>query len=292
MSWSVYCWVWMLESPLHIGAPPAGMLNRTRLYIPARSLWGALTAELARSEYASHPDYRKVGEILRHKTRLSYLFPAEQVGDAWKAWLPIYQEGRGLVWEREDGKGEEIEDRNLRMRLLITRPGTAIQPETGTAAQGTLREFELVGPYWRERHTLTKPVAFVGYLFCKDDNLCKKLKDIQTLFIGGDVRYGLGRLRQVAWTSSVAESNRFFGEAQLDLNQQDPRVITDRILAHLRPQNVQDRLIGAMECLRGWDMVAGSMSPPELTWVPGSCCLQKVKLEFAISEDNLWQLKC
>lgn len=42
MAWQVYRWVWQLESPLHIGLVPAGILNRTRLYIPARTMWGGI----------------------------------------------------------------------------------------------------------------------------------------------------------------------------------------------------------------------------------------------------------
>ncbi|GIW70798.1 MAG: hypothetical protein KatS3mg102_0340 [Planctomycetota bacterium] len=49
MSWSLFRWTWQLESPLYVGMPPAGSLNRCRLYVPARALWGAVTAEIARA---------------------------------------------------------------------------------------------------------------------------------------------------------------------------------------------------------------------------------------------------
>ena len=52
MSWSLQRWTWLLESPLFVGTTPAGSLNRCRLYVPARALWGAMTAELSRRQAA------------------------------------------------------------------------------------------------------------------------------------------------------------------------------------------------------------------------------------------------
>jgi hypothetical protein len=63
VSWALFRWVWQLEGPLHVGMPPAGSINRTRLYVPARALWGALTAELARGETSpgKDPEYQAFG---------------------------------------------------------------------------------------------------------------------------------------------------------------------------------------------------------------------------------------
>lgn len=54
MTWALHYWSWQLDGPLYVGAPPAGSLNRARLYVPARALWGAVTAELARLEGTDH----------------------------------------------------------------------------------------------------------------------------------------------------------------------------------------------------------------------------------------------
>ncbi len=64
MSWTLYRWTWRLESPLFVGAPPAGSLNRCRLYVPSRALWGALTAELARRRANASPSYETEGTTL------------------------------------------------------------------------------------------------------------------------------------------------------------------------------------------------------------------------------------
>ncbi len=107
MSWTLYRWTWRLESSLFVGALPAGSLNRCRLYVPSRTLWGGLTAELARRGASDFPDYGKKGRMLLENARLTYLFPAEGDGEAWRAWLPRYEKRDGLVWRREDRQGSE-----------------------------------------------------------------------------------------------------------------------------------------------------------------------------------------
>lgn len=283
MAWVLYRWVWRVESPLHIGMPPAGALNRTRLYVPARALWGALTAELARRRNPNQfPDYASVGKSVQAGIRLSYLFPAEPVGRDWKAWLPRYEKGRGLVWQREEDH-ETLEDRLFRMRLLITQSGTAIEPESDTALEGTLREFELISPYWQNSGDIPKQVAMVGYMFCRDQRLWAEIYEVQELFVGGDIRYGFGRLTRIACNISP----QFFDGVPVDLQATSPAVITSRILAHAVMKPGSD-LIGAIECLSGWDMVQGGLKHPELVWAPGSSLSRDQK--FNIKEDGLWEL--
>lgn len=81
MSWSLHRWVWQLEAPLYVGMPPAGTLNRCRLYVPARAIWAAITADLARNGRNGFPKYAELGKQLREQARFTYLFPAEHLGD-------------------------------------------------------------------------------------------------------------------------------------------------------------------------------------------------------------------
>lgn len=282
MVWSLYCLVWQVEAPLHIGVVPAGMLNRTRLYVPARTLWGALTAELARTKAVSFPEYQQIGEKLQRETRLSYLYPAEEIGGKWQVWLPRYQGDAGLVWEREDGR-VEVEWR-FRMRLLNARPGTAIEPESDTAAEGTLREFEVISPYWRDEDSVPRPVALVGYIFCRDGELLQELEKVRVLWVGGDSRYGLGRLKQV----TCQPADQFFKEA-VDLQGDQPMVKTARVLAHTISSSGRARLVGAVERLGGWDMRTEDLVVQELTWVPGS--VSKEPQDFEIQENGLWRMR-
>jgi len=296
MNWALFRWVWQLEGPLYVGMPPAGSLNRTRLYVPARTLWGALTAELARREAAQgkEPQYQQVGACLQKDYRFTYLFPAQKVGAAWMAWLPRYQ--RGLCWQREDATESFVNERSFRRRLLSTRPGTAIDPKTDAADEGTLRETECVQTRWRNASGQDEgPVAMVGYVFirvakAKDKYPREKMRldGIDTLFVGGDTRCGLGRLRRASFESAAKKA---FGE-QVTLDQENPIVNTPSVWAHSRAASaVSDALVsGALELVGGWDCGAiRSLDSIEPLWQPGSVLTDSV---WTINPEGTWTKRC
>jgi hypothetical protein len=286
VSWTLYRWTWRLEAPLFVGAPPAGSLNRCRLYVPSRALWGGLTAELARRRENTFPNYEAEGTTLHENTRFTYLFPAECDGKHWRAWLPRYEERDGLVWRREDRQDTEerpLTDRQMRRRLLDTRPSTAINPDSDSAEEGSLRETECVLPQWRD---IESPVAFVGYVFLKQD--WPELWDVTVLFLGGDTRYGLGRLQRVKCTPA----SKVFGE-QVDLNQEPPTVRTDRLLAHTCACASTPEIMGTRELLAGWDRTKdnpfSALSNTAL-WTPGSRtrCSARTQ-EWSIGDNGVWK---
>jgi hypothetical protein len=281
MSWQLYRWTWQLEAPLHVGFAPAGSLNRCRLYVPARALWGALTAELARHEAGNgDPDYRAVGERLRKGARFSYLYPAEFDGKEWRAWLPFYQEGKGLVWKREDRRDDDagLSDRRMRARLVSTRVGTAIEPESLVAADASLRETECMNMRWRkEDGTWGSSTALVGYVALRiEEGSSIGLAAVKTIVIGGDTRYGLGRLRR----GSCIQEKKVFGCVSI-LDDIDPLIQSDLLLAHGDvPNSSAAEICGQCEAMAGWEYgnatveriggalwVPGSRSPKARTWV-------------------------
>lgn len=291
MSWSLSRWVWQVEAPLSIGLPPSGSLNRCRLYVPARTLWGALTAALGRQLATGFPDYTKVGEDVRMNVRLTYLYPAEETQRGWCAWLPRYAMGKGLVWQREDdAHGTSLAaDREMRQRLLLARPGTAIDPASDSATEGTLRETECIGQHWGDSTSAApRPVGLAGYVFVRErEVLAGALDKLEALFIGGDTRYGLGCVWRVTWLPA----SHVFGGV-VDLSGQEPSVRVDRVLAHAQaPATVM--LVGQLESLGGWDRAKGDdleqLAPAPL-WTPGSSVADQQRCWY-IKENGLWQLK-
>ena len=280
MAWQAYRWVWRLESPLHIGLSPAGFLNRTRLYIPARTMWGALTAVLARRNASgAWPDYQGIGNTLKEQARFSYLYPAEQVGGEWHPWLPRYEE-KGLCWQRQNSE-EKLSDQGFRQRLLSTHPGTAIDPASDTAADGTLREVEYIMPRWR--HT-GAPLAFVGYVFLRDGNDPYGLKDVEEIWVGGESRYGFGCLRRVRLEGPVSDC---FG-ISLDLDGESPILKEPEILCAHAWVDDKNEFSGAWEIILGWDRDnLYSRDPSNLCWVPGSQA--KNKTRYRITENGIWE---
>jgi len=268
MSWTLYRWVWRLDGPLFVGTTPSGALNRCRLYVLTRPLWGALTAELTRHEVnGSKPDYKGVGESLTENTRFSYLFLGEKVNGAWQAWLPQYRKDKGLFWSREDAPDTTLPDRQFRRRLLWTRAGTAIDPASDTAKDASLRETECIQPRWRaENGAPDGPVAMIGHVFFKEDSgLQERLAPITRLFLGGDTRYGLGRLVRESMTSA----DRFFG-LDVTMEEDGPRLTGDTLPAHATADDNTHGITGEREILQGWDrnqQSNGTLSP---LWTPGS----------------------
>jgi len=282
MSWRLYRWVWELESPLHIGLVPAGSLNRTRLYIPARTIWGALTAELARKQSPSQfPDYRNMGEKLKENMRFTYLFPAEKEGDQWFAWLPEFNEGDGFIWRREDDNRKLLTHRLLRRKLLIGTASTAIDPLSDTAHEETLRDIELISPYWRCENNDFHKVAMVGYVFLRNDD-ADMLRQVQRIFVGGDIRYGFGRIK----LESFEEAHTVFNRTVI-LSDEKPTIESDVFLGHTKVCNVSiyDKLkiYGNLELIAGWDFQRQTTLHLEPCWMPGS----KYRISNNESNDNL-----
>ena len=114
MTWSLFRWVWRLEAPLFVGMSPAGVLNRCRLYVPARALWGAVTAETARLKSGEgFPNYKDVGDEVKRSCRFTYLFPAEKRDGRFLAWLPKFEKEKGLRWCLQNSD-KSLSDRDFR----------------------------------------------------------------------------------------------------------------------------------------------------------------------------------
>lgn len=287
MTWTALQWVWRLESPLFIGMPPAGALNRCRPYVPARVLWGAATAEISRSRNGeSFPDYGKFGWEVALNCRFTYLYPAGKRGDKFLVWLPKFEKMKGLLWDCL-GSDKKLSDRDFRRRLLDSRPGTAIAPETNSASEGTLRETECINPWWRDsdHQTEANAVLLFGYVFLRNNGFRRQLDQIVTISIGGDTRYGLGKMRRVQ--CGLVDDFSIFGK-QVHLDGEHPVIQSDIVLGHapveasqLQAQNIK----GAQELLGGWDQ--GIPYKGELTWAPGSSLPDSVA--WSIDNYGYWR---
>ncbi len=294
MSWLLYRWTWQLESPIYIGMAPAGSINRCRLYVPARVLWGAVTAELARQKAGVRfPQYREVGSAIQERLRFTYLYPARKVDNTWYAWLPSYERESGLAWRGEDEQGEPIPDRLFRMRLLHTRPATAIDPSSDTAEEGSLRETECMNTFWRDTDgRASSPVGLVGYVFVQDTasassadlKLPDDLQPLRTLFVGGDTRYGLGKLTRAGELDDAVSD--VFGQP-VELSGDKPMICSSRILGHAIMEATE--AYGQRELMVWWDDGKIPVPASKPLWQPGS--YTKQPQFWAIDGNGLWTLQ-
>lgn len=230
MTWKVYKVVFQMESPLHSGWLKVGNIQRTRLYVTGRMMWGALTANITR---IIGGNYSRVGEAVKKYLITSYFFPAFDENGK-KVVLPSY-DGSLLKYtvrnigdlsdnvETYEGNLLKYTDKyvpaSIIERALITcYNATAIDPNGLSAEDGSLHEIELLN------HKILYPlnlnndnlrfgntdahedmmipvnsnVYLVGYIFESGelpseikDNWFKALKMVQ---LGGERNYGFGRL--------------------------------------------------------------------------------------------------
>ena len=204
MKWTAYRLVYQAKSPIHIGWHTLGYIKLTRYYITGKSMWGAMTANLARvlpinKKLDEH--YKEIGNILMNRDILvSYFYPAL---DPDMPLLPRFTQD-GLKYG--ECTASEFE------RLFIKSYGqTAVLPESNTAEDETLHESEYIASIVEDN----KPVCFVGYVFINDDaknvddrtigwdDKDIRLKDIvKEIFVGGDRKYGWGRLALDSFTTA------------------------------------------------------------------------------------------
>lgn len=280
MSWKLYRWTWRVESPLFVGATPAGALNRCRLYVPARAIWGAVTAETARFQNDSFPKYEQLGNEISMAFRFSYLYPAEQSGGHYVAWLPKYIDDQGLLWCREDKHDlkDALLDRVFRRRLLHTRSGTAIEPSSDSAHEGSLRETECIQPYWRNGSNVSfEPVYLVGYVFCTEDEAWHKMiETCNILFIGGDTRYGQGKVR----LEKIEQAGQFFG-SNIKIDMQSAPLVHSRHVWGHASSKTKPLLTGALELYLGWLNGRQVLPVKEAFYTPGS----------SAENENAWQIR-
>lgn len=270
-TWTLYKWIWRLESPLYIGMPPAGSLNRCRLYVPSRVIHGALAAEFARLKDISFPDYGKLGHELALNCRFTYLYPTEKVGNEYKTWLPYYREMKGLRWSCG---GVDLVDREFRNLLLSTIAGTAITPDTDSALDGSLHETECINPFWRARdgkETEAHPVYLAGYIFLRNNGFRKQLESSDVHFLGGDTRYGFGKVR----LKKFEACENVFGK-DVALDGEHPVIKSEYSWGHAIAEN-NSKIWGQKELLGGWEQ--GKSWQGELSWCPGSYLESRWEIE-------------
>jgi hypothetical protein len=257
------------------------------MYIPAWTMWGAVTAELARATRENFPMYKEMGALIRKNARFTYLYPAEPVADGWRAWLPIFKEGQGLVWRPEDDSdlAGGLRERQMRKRLVGGRAGTSIDPESDSAEEGSLRETEFLLRAWRNTGN---PVAMVGYMFLRQgtvgEELEEQFKALKRIFVGGDTRYGLGWLGQ----ECIDSKRDVFGLA-VRLESDTPFVCSSTVLAHALDSVGSTGLVGAREVIRRWNVGELADRDEELYWTPGSTVSEGKKTHWQLEEKGIWK---
>lgn len=282
MAWQLYRLTYELLSPLHIGYHKVGNVQRTRYYIPARNLWAAVTERLTRSGFstpdAPQCDYQKIGIWVKQHCAFSYFF----VCDGDKLLYPHYDAQDGLCY----GHWSAAE---FERRWLSAHVTTALDAATTSAETGSLHEVEFIAPYDDQ----AKRTCVRGWLFLDEEGKARLAEGewraaLNELQVGGERRYGFGRLRLSGWTADQTLADY---EVRLDgLRPQINVQAKKPLLAHTLACDVKAR--GMIEPLVGRETVGDSRSfgqrltRGQVCWVPGSVVDRKGYL--TLDETGVW----
>ncbi len=283
MTWTAYRIVFRLISPLHVGWIKVGNLQRTRLYVPAKTVWGALTARLTRDVPAFGGDYQTVGARVREELAFSYLFPAL---DPQKPLYPHFTE-QGLQYGEQ-----EMEPDEFAWRLLSSYASTAIDAGRDAAEEGSLHETEFLSPYDRE---MKEPVYLTGYVFEREGCKLPWKNVLNRLQLGGERRYGWGRIACYKIGDPIQGKIDIFHKYPVDLGEDEIKVDVPE-KASLLAHTVTDKnmpVIGQIEPVVGRETShtnrfgAYISTDVKICWVPGSVVENECRL--IIRPDGLWE---
>jgi len=301
MNWHLYSLTFRLKSPLHIGFHKVMHFFRTRLYVPAKPFWGALTAKLTQSLKLT--SYKEIGESLKKIVRFGYFY----LYDGNDIFIPKYTDN-GLRF----GNLLQIE---FEKRFISSVASTSIEPYSFAAEEGMLHEVEFISPYKiRKENEKPKPVFLKGLLWISEKSEEKLVVQINennfsidgkievtfsdladTLQIGGERKYGFGQLKLVELIKVNDQDLERLGFKGTWKEEEDGiglELKKDEFIWSHAKYNSELRIKGNIEPIvgRDWsDKGAGrELRSHGLCWVPGSILLEaktfKITTDFGIWE--------
>ncbi|HED04512.1 MAG TPA: hypothetical protein ENI60_07080 [Candidatus Fraserbacteria bacterium] len=281
MTWTAYRIVLRLKSPLHVGQLTIGNLQRTRPYVPGKTLWGALTARLTRDDLNSNGDYQAMGERVNDELAFSYFYPALN-DDGKEALYPDYTE-KGLCYGPKGMSPDEFA-----WHLLSSYASTAVDARRTAAKEGSLHETEFISPYDNEAGD---PVYLVGYVFEQVGSVLPWKEALNCLQLGGERKYGWGR---ISLSGEPQQADGLFGYS-FDLAGERPVIMVEAgkpLLAHTVAEGVSAR--GQIEPLVGRETRTeeefGEFFQPQvqICWAPGSVTTRETLV--AIGPYGIWEV--
>ena len=181
MKW--YKLVLKQNQPIHIGSARWGVVNETEIFIPGWTMWGALTKAYNQYSNCKLSDNQELFETI------TCFYPSfDKMGD--NVLFPEYK--NGLLYLREENLGrKEYSEDKFRYEFTDTFVSTAIVPGTRSAKDESLHEIEILLPQSKKEK---KSLYWVGVLGI-DNDLPDFFKKGLKIYVGGDIKYGLGELQ-------------------------------------------------------------------------------------------------
>lgn len=257
---------------------------RTRLYVPARTFWGALTVRLVQKTDLGN--YNDAGEFLKKQMRFGYLY----FSDGEKLFIPQYTE-QGL-------KLGSMHSHEFEEKYVCSISTTAIDAHSLSAEEETLHHLEYINPRSIKD---SSPLLLKGFLWLKksEDTLSEgndflfiyrgiqlKLSELlQTLQLGGERKYGFGQVELVELKVIEKEVWDNWKEEGDSINITIPE--KKPVWAHVE-YSLDLNMKGEIEVFMGreWNNEKGAgrnITLHGLCWVPGSIVEEETTFEITCS---------
>lgn len=289
MAWQLFRLTYELLSPLHVGYHKVGNVQRTRYYVLARTLWGAVTERLTRRGFQTQDvpqgDYQRIGAWVKTHCRFSSFF--------------ICQGNDLLTPRQQDNRLHygDLPQPEFERRYLHSHVATALESATNSAQEGSLHEMEFIAPYYRLKQGNDEKVErtrLSGWVILDDDaagvlgdeeKWRQWLRDLQ---VGGERRYGFGRMRLLR-----LETDSALNGISVEPDPPSPRVRLEAgtaLPAHVVAQGIQ--ACGSIEPLVGRETVHSHAFGSILTdgivcWAPGSILTADARV--ILDQEGYWQ---
>ncbi|WP_367343803.1 RAMP superfamily CRISPR-associated protein [Methanomethylovorans sp.] len=266
--WTLYQVSLRVLSPIHIGWKKTSNLQQTRFYVPAKTIWGALTARITRDKNSS--DYKGTGNKINENLRFSYFYPYDSNSSLNECEFP---------WENPD---------NFTWKYIGSYQSAAL--ENKTAMEGMLHETECILPKTRDGNQ----VYLLGCIIEKNECNIDWKTALPKIQIGGERGYGWGRVNM---DNKPAKCKQFFGY-DFDPSQEEPVIKIPKgefILAHtLASEAYQQQIGGNIEPFVGRitenGRFGGYFSEARICWIPGSKLVNS-DMNFKICENGFWSVQ-
>ncbi len=191
--------------PIHIGVGSYGVINDTNVFIPGWTMWGALTKaySLANGWLPSRKQLQPVSEGKPTFEKISCFYPSSD------------EEGKNVLFPWIDSEGVlnlgDYSETEFRAKFVDTFTSTAVVPVSRSAKEESLHEVNVIllgkkqGFRDDQNKSLNKGLFWAGIV-----NVGSKKSEESFLtkgtqiFVGGDLRYGLG-LMEIVYCEDLSE---------------------------------------------------------------------------------------
>jgi len=294
MYYTCYQLKFKAESPIFVGSTKIGIIQQTKRYIPGKTLWGAITANVTRElidagvKYSSVL-YGDIGKCIEDCVKTTYFYPTTDSNDVL---IPRFTEN-GLKYGQKSKN--ELSENAFEFTFIKSFVSTATVGDRGAAKDESLHETEYIvnkiksgdrceQVYWtgymfirsceNDRYTLNNHVDFgkIG-LECGKHSV-KLIDALKQLYVGGDSRYGFGKLSLLPPKNNKSKPVFNFdinlSSLKFDINSNKP------IFAHLKLNNIDKKaylgdiepFVGRMYDKNGFGRYLKSHG---IVFMPGTC---------------------